>query len=263
MLMQGALLVSPGAGAEAPREIHELLIEVGEVTVRALCTDGTRNVLLLHGAEASADTWIPVLERLDSRVGACAYDRAGSGGSGPDPAARGWYELLDELRRIHLALGFDEGYVLVGHELGGLYARLYAAERRDDVGALLLLDPAHEDLAARMQAGMPADAWRAWTRAMTRPNRDGVRQAEVGERARSARLSYLPVTVITPTVRRDGGGWDQRFVNEAARQVHESILRGVESPRHIPASRSGPNVQLDQPQLVADEILRLRRLAAR
>ena len=55
--------------------------------------------------------------------------------------------------------------------------------------------------------------------------------------------------MITATIRRDGGGWDARFVNEAARQVHASILRGVRGARHVPAPRSGPDVHLDEPEL--------------
>jgi pimeloyl-ACP methyl ester carboxylesterase len=40
--------------------------------------------------------------------------------------------------------------LLVGHSLGGLYARHYAARFPDDVTGLVLLDPAHEDYDAYM-----------------------------------------------------------------------------------------------------------------
>ena len=36
-------------------------------------------------------------------------------------------------------------YLLVGHSLGGLYARHYATRFPGEVAALLVLDPAHED----------------------------------------------------------------------------------------------------------------------
>ncbi|MGB1656846.1 MAG: alpha/beta fold hydrolase [Longimicrobiales bacterium] len=103
---------------DARREVHEVTVTIGSLSVRALCTDGPRDVLLLHDAATSADGWRAVLERLDEHIGACAYDRRGSGESRPPPPERGWYELLDELRHIHRALGFDRDYVLVGHGLG-------------------------------------------------------------------------------------------------------------------------------------------------
>jgi pimeloyl-ACP methyl ester carboxylesterase len=242
-------------GSEA--EIHEVHIEVGGRDVRALCTPGRRRVLLLHGEGSDADTWRPVLRRLDGSVGACAYDRLGSGAGDAEP--RGWFELVDDLRAIHLALGYEQGYVLVGQGLGGLYARLFATDRPRDVTGLVLVDPAHEDLPSRMRLGMPAAEWDAWMKRRQEPNEDGVRVAALAERARSARLPNMPVTVITASLRRDGDGWNARYLNEAARQMHEEILRGITSARHVPAPRSGPDVQIDQPDLVTEEILRVTR----
>ena len=112
----------------APREVHELRITIGDVTVRALCTDGPRDVLLLHDASSTSDSWRPVLERLDEHVGACAYDRRGSGMSVPPPSERGWYELLDELRQIIEAAGCGKkanrrGECLAGTPTAGLLTR--------------------------------------------------------------------------------------------------------------------------------------------
>jgi hypothetical protein len=41
--------------------------------------------------------------------------------------------------------------------------------------------------------------------------------------------------------------------------VHADIARGVEMGRHVPASRSTHDVPGEEPQLVADEILRMVR----
>ena len=262
-----AVLLVAASGAPPPhpstKEVHELHIEIDGSTIRALCTDGSRQVVLMHGEGSTADTWRPVLERLDGAVGACAYDRRGSGESIPTREPRGWYEFVDEVRRIHLALGFEKDYVLAAHSLGGLYARVFGADRPTDLSGLVLVDPAHEDMPDRLQSWMPRSEWLAWAARRVRPNADGVSELEVAERARRSRLPDIPVTVITAAIRQDGGGWDARFVNEAARQLHASILRGVTSGRHIPAERSGHDVQLDQPGLVADEILRVVRTSSR
>lgn len=260
LLALAGVLAGPVAG---PREVHEIVLSVDGARVRALCTDGARDVLFLHGDGATADTWRTVLERLDGRVGACAYDRSGSGGSAPAPPERGWYELLDELHHVHQALGFDADYVLVGHGLGGLYARLYAADRPRDVGALLLVEPNHEDLPARMEAAMPRPEWERWLERLERPNQDGVREASIGDRARRSRLPRVPVTVITALGPQTRPGWEDRLAREAVRQVHADILAGAAYPRHIPAARSGHEIQRDQPGLVADEVMRLRGFLGR
>lgn len=243
-------------------DLREVVVHVDGAEIRALCTEGPVEVLLLHGDGASAETWRPVLQRLDGRVGACAYDRRGSRADGPRPEERGWYELLDELRRIHDALGVDAPYVLVGHELGGLYARLYAADRPRDVSGLVLVEPAHEDLPGKVRLGMPAEEWRAWMLRRQEPNADGIVEARLADRARGSRLPAVPVSVLTGARRPDGDGWNARFVNEAVRQVHASILRSAVSGRHVPAERSGPAIQRDQPQLVVEEVVRIVHLVA-
>src|SRR5690606_33135015 len=201
-------------------------------------------------------SWRPVLERLPSSIGACAYEW-GTGVAEDEPESRGWFELLDQLRAIHAALGFGPPYVLVGHGMGGLYARLYASDRRQDVGGLVLLEPAHEDLPALMLPAMPHTAWEAWMEERSRTNGHGVRESTLAERARRARLPDIPVTVVTATRRSVPEDWDARFVNEAARQAHESIVRGLSAGRHVPARTGGADIPRDEPSLVADEIARV------
>jgi pimeloyl-ACP methyl ester carboxylesterase len=261
----GVLVASPGdLRAQGPvRTIHEFRISVDAGTIRVLCTDGLRQIVFLHGASSVADTWRPVLERLDPGIGACAYDRRGNGNSFPAPQRRGWYEFIDELRGIHRELGFESEYVLVGHSLGGLYGRLYAMDRPGEISGLVLIDPAHEDLLPRLRPGMPDAEWERANAIRAVPNEDGIVERELDERLRRGRLPHVPVTVITAAIRTDDPGWDPRFVDEAARRVHASILSGITVARHIPASRSGHMVQQDQPGLVVDEIHRVLRSAGR
>ncbi|MDX1493522.1 MAG: hypothetical protein R3253_05665, partial [Longimicrobiales bacterium] len=137
---------SPGASAgfvgqadgslgqgETPPQLREVVVRVGGARIRALCVGGAPEVFILHDEGDSADAWSSVLHRLDGQVGACVYERRGTGESVPEPGPRGWYELLDELRRVHQALGADGPYVLAGDALGGLYAWLYAGDRPGDV----------------------------------------------------------------------------------------------------------------------------------
>jgi pimeloyl-ACP methyl ester carboxylesterase len=58
--------------------------------------------------------------------------------------------VTDELRELLRVADAPAPYLLVGHSLGGLYARHYAIRFPDDMAGLLLLDPAHEDYDAYM-----------------------------------------------------------------------------------------------------------------
>lgn len=253
------LLAASSEALPARADIHEFRVDVSGATIRVLCTDGPRQVVLMHGASTQADIWRPVLERLDGSIGACAWDRRGNGNSFPGPDARGWYEFLEEMRAVHRALDLEEAPVVVGHSLGGLYARLFALESPPDVAGLLLLDPSHEEMIDKIRRGMPPLQWRRLDYVRGIPNEDGLVEAELAERIDGQRLPDIPVTVVTASIRPDGDGWDARFLNEAAREVHASILRGVPLGRHIPAARAGHDVHVDDPDLVSEEIVRIVR----
>jgi pimeloyl-ACP methyl ester carboxylesterase len=236
-------------------------VVAGDPTVQAFCTEGPTRVILLHGDDGGAQSWHRVLQHLSGRVGACAYERSALG---PAPGSRslGWFELLDRLQSVHAALGAEPGYILVGHGVGGLYARLFAADRPSALGGLVLVDPDHEDMPEAVVAGMPEAARRMWIEQLKEPNADGVREAGLAPHARAGRLPDIPVTVITAMKRRDGDGWDARFLRQAARRVHASMLLGVRQGRHIPADGSGHQVHLEAPDLVAGEISRMVRITA-
>ena len=255
--MSAAALPAPAPVPTAP-QVVEHQVRVDGRTVRALCTSGSREAVLLQRDGAPPDDWRAVLQRLDGVVGACAYER---NLPGETAESRGWFELLDEMRRVHGALGFQRDYVLIGHGLGGQYARLYAAARPAEISGLVLVDPVHEDLPEEVRHAMPHAAWAEWMLRRSRPNADGLRESEIARHARATRLQDLPVTVITATRRETEPEWDERFLYEAARRVHATLLEGITRGRHIPASRSGPDVHLDEPDVVAGEITRVVRLS--
>jgi pimeloyl-ACP methyl ester carboxylesterase len=70
------------------------------------------------------------------------YDRGGTGWSADVPLPRSAAEVATELHEV-LPPG---PWILVGHSMGAVYARRFAQLFPDDVRALLLLDPGHEDL---------------------------------------------------------------------------------------------------------------------
>ncbi|MER5946702.1 alpha/beta hydrolase [Streptomyces sp. NPDC001904] len=113
-------------------------------------TGGPAVVLLAGGGMMGLD-YLNLHERIAERTTAVLYDRAGTGWSeGADALPRKAADVVAELRALLLTAGVPGPYLLVGHSLGGAYARHYARTHPADVAGLLLLDPFHEDLQRRV-----------------------------------------------------------------------------------------------------------------
>ena len=106
---------------------------------------GAPAVVFVPGAGSIGLDFLLVHQRVSEFSTAISYDRAGTGWSDQAELPRTADEVTDELRALLQRLAVPAPYVLVGHSLGGAYVQRYAQCFPDEVAALLLLDPAHED----------------------------------------------------------------------------------------------------------------------
>ncbi|MCK6530676.1 alpha/beta hydrolase [Myxococcota bacterium] len=106
---------------------------------------GTPVVVVITGAGDCSYSWTYVRRQVAAFARIVTYDRPGLGSSdrGPPPHPR---RSVDELRTLLGELGASGPYVLVGHSLGGLMARLYAASYPGEVAGMVLVDSTHEGL---------------------------------------------------------------------------------------------------------------------
>ncbi|NUP77239.1 MAG: alpha/beta hydrolase [Nonomuraea sp.] len=111
--------------------------------------DGDPAVVFLPGAGAVGLDYLNVHDRVAELTTSVLYDRAGTGWSDPVDLPRTAAEVTGELRETLRAADVPGPYVLAGHSMGGAYARHFARLFPGDVAGLLLLDPFHEDMAAR------------------------------------------------------------------------------------------------------------------
>ncbi|TWF93947.1 alpha/beta fold hydrolase [Saccharopolyspora dendranthemae] len=77
---------------------------------------------------------------------AVSYDRLGLGWSDAVELPRSGTQVSDDLRELLRTARAPGPFVLVGHSLGGLHARLHAKRFAGEVAGLVLLDPTHEDI---------------------------------------------------------------------------------------------------------------------
>jgi pimeloyl-ACP methyl ester carboxylesterase len=113
--------------------------------------EATPTVVFLPGAGLAALDYLAMHQPASERWTSLLYDRAGTGYSQRIPLPRTAEAVTDELDELLEACG-AEPVLLLGHSLGGLYARHYANRFPDQTLGLVLLDPAHEDYDAYMPA---------------------------------------------------------------------------------------------------------------
>ncbi len=112
-------------------------------TVIHLRDEGPRDgfpILLLHGSNASLNTWEPWVARLTPKYRVISFDFPAHGLSGPVPSrdySSAAYVGITERVVDHLGL---KRFAIAGNSMGGGVAWHYAARHPDKVAALVLVD---------------------------------------------------------------------------------------------------------------------------
>jgi pimeloyl-ACP methyl ester carboxylesterase len=113
---------------------------------------GDPTVVLESGLGGSWLDWALVQPELSKIVRVCSYDRAGMGWSDAGPEPRSSSQIASELDTLLSTAGVPPPYVLVGHSLGGLHIRVYAANYPQKIAGLVLVDATHPKEFERLPA---------------------------------------------------------------------------------------------------------------
>jgi pimeloyl-ACP methyl ester carboxylesterase len=107
---------------------------------------GGPSVVFLAGGGMSGLYYWNVHNLVAEFTTSVLYDRLGLGWSDVVDLPRSGTQVTGDLHELLRVTAVPGPYVLVGHSLGGLYARLYAKRFPGDVAGMVLLDPTHEDI---------------------------------------------------------------------------------------------------------------------
>ena len=122
------------------------LVDVGGYRLHLNCTGkGGPAIVLISGAGDFSFDWGLVQPGVSRFARVCGYDRAGLAWSDPGPTPRTMRQDAYELHTLLKAARIKAPYVLVGHSIGGLIARVYAGQYPDEVAGMVLVDSTHED----------------------------------------------------------------------------------------------------------------------
>jgi pimeloyl-ACP methyl ester carboxylesterase len=238
------------------------LVDVGGRHLYLACQGtGTPPVVFLAGlGDRGEAAWGAVWSQVARSTRACVYDRAGLGRSDPNPKTATYQAATDDLHTL-LRRGHIPGpYVLVGHSLGGLLARLYAHQHPADIAAVVLVDATPVDWFPTVQRLLPAALLSPLTH---NPEGFDLRHglSSLTPLDRPGALDRRPLAVIwapsqpppglpASTTRQLAGRWE-------AEQTRLGRLSSASRLQRVPGS--GHYLQRDRPKLVVagiDDVLR-------
>lgn len=113
---------------------------------------GEATVVFESGFGNDWSPWDQVAGVVAGRARVFAYSRPGYGQSGLSTAPRDATHIVEDLRALLAARGYEPPYVLVGHSFGGTYMELFAKKYPEEVTALVLVEPRHRDFTAACEA---------------------------------------------------------------------------------------------------------------
>ncbi len=222
---------------------------------------GSPTVILDAGLGSGASGWGFVLDRVAARTRVCAWDRPGVGAS----PAIGRHTFMDTARLLRATLdvaGEVPPFIVVGHSLGGVYARVFASVFRSEIGGVVLVDPYMPDVRPVDQVALEPALRESWL-AGIRATNDSVAAAEnLDWEASYAQLSAasidgLPLELVFVDQRlRWEGPFDPAETDLIA--AWRRLVENLSTDHRLTiAANSTHMIQYDRPDLVVDAVLRL------
>ena len=197
----------------------------------------------------------------------CSHERFGIGTSDQPPSPQTFATDAVDLRTVPESVGEQGPYVVVGHSFGGAEAVTFASLYADEVTGLVLIDASPttwpDAICAVLDDGSDAAAMLRGLCGMFAPTGNSehldavVAFAEAGE---IGSLGSLPMTVITATRRglaADLAAAEVERLNEAWDLGQQAWVALSTNAHLVSVEHTGHHIEIDQPGLVIDEIIRL------
>ncbi|HSK86477.1 MAG TPA: alpha/beta hydrolase [Rubrobacter sp.] len=183
---------------------------------------GGPTVILDSGSQSASFQWGWVQPRVADLAHVVAYDRPGTGWSDAPPGPTDARELADDLHDALEGVGAEGPYVVVGHSMGSLTARAFAARYPEEVAGAVLIDPRNlslgEDFPEDFPDGTPSDP-PLFLRAMSIAGYLGIMRFTdpLGEYAdQMPRAQAAEATAYSASNKLFGGMWEDVLLAESA-----------------------------------------------
>ncbi len=256
-------------------------VRIGSRTLRYICRgEGSPAVVIDQGSGISIEAgflrpvlhgWARVVRQIEKTALTVMHDRAGLGWSSDPSRPRTSAEMAHDLRGVLRHARIAPPYVLVGHSIGGFNVRLFASEHPHEVAGMVLVDSSHPEQWRRFSKILPPRSLRE--SAILRRLRGGSDPSATAERidftmsAEQVRatdpLGDKPLVVLShsPGALRPPGLPAElaEKLEGVWSELQRDLLGLSDRSHHVVASHAGHHIQLDEPQLVVDAILKVLR----
>ena len=257
-----------------PRGRYNGWFDVGGRRLFLRCTGtGAPTVVFENGLTAD---WYDLQNRLSHLTRVCSYDPARQAGplgrSDPAPGPRTGSDRVRDLHALLAAAGVPGPYVLAGHSNGGLFSLLYASRHPEQVAGMVLIDGVHPAYHPRSievaKRFVPRDRWAQLVAGacgippvQVDPELIDICGAEAQTRTALAAhpLRRMPLSVITHGGLHFPPGSEEAAQERLWRQLQDELAAMQPGSTHVIATRSGHDIQHEQPELV---LAQLRRVVA-
>ena len=215
--------------------------------------------------------WRKVFETLSRTHRTVMHDRAGLGWSYEPTRPRTCTQLVKDLRALLRHAEIGPPYLLVGHSIGGFNVRLFAHEYPAEVAGVVLVDSTHPDqwtrfsrLVPRPTKGEPSVLQRFRQKADPSQTPERIDYVASTDEVRTAgTLGDTPLIVLSrsPHALRVPGlpaELADKF-EEVWSELQRDLLNLSTHSAQIVATHAGHHIQVDEPQLVTETILKLLR----
>ncbi|MEZ4731204.1 MAG: alpha/beta hydrolase [Caldilineaceae bacterium] len=161
---------------------------------------GKPAVVFEGGLGDDSAIWNLVEPIVAKRTTTVVYDRAGLGRSSKATSPRTFVNIVADLNTVLEQLPIEPPYILVGHSLGGLLVRLYAASYPEAVTGVVLVDAPHEHQTEAARKILSPQAWSVISRFWSQNPEDIGLVTEMNQLEMIATRPEIPLRVLTATV---------------------------------------------------------------
>jgi pimeloyl-ACP methyl ester carboxylesterase len=220
------LLALAGTASATSAQAPDGKFDVGGRRIRLACQgEGYPTVVIDAGmgtAPVEDSAWQQIASKVAAVTPVCLYDRAGLGGSDPNPApVITSLDSTTDMARALEAAGLHGPFLVVGHSIGGLHAQVFASRYPTKVAGLVLVSTTHPD------------QFHIWLNLLPPPV-DGESKAITDGR------TFLKAIQSDPL--KNGERLDMDKSEEQARQLHSLGSKPVIILTHSPKFRMAPGL---------------------
>ncbi len=227
---------------------------------------GKPNVILEAGGGSNHRTWQLVQPKLAGSARVVSYDRPGYLNSDTCTSPRDAITIARELKEALTKANIHPPYIFAGWSYGGSLVRVFAGLYPNDVAGMVLVDPAPEEVYARLEKEFPEmmkEDEKYMREILSNKNRPGEREemryydSSMNQGRRSDKLHTTPTTLLIAAGKAEGGQ-DRDTTNPMNRIWMEELLKWAKKRPNLKyriITNSGHHMAKFQPDTVVKAIL--------